>query len=157
MSEQVKPIPEGYHSLTPYFVVSNAAEAIEFYKNALGAVERFRMEGPGDSVAHAEIQIGSSVLMLSDENPEQGAVSPQTLGGSPVHVLLYVEDVDAGYRQALAAGATEVMPPMDMFWGDRFGKFSDPYGHNWSIATHTEDISPEEMQERAQEAFAPQT
>lgn len=112
------------------------------------------MDGPGGMIMHAEIKIGDSVLMISDENPEQGAVAPSWLGGSPVHILIYVEDVDAGYQRAVDAGANGVMPPMDMFWGDRFGKFTDPYGHNWSIATHTEDVSPEEMAQRAQEAFA---
>ena len=157
MSETVKPIPDGYHTMTPYFVVPKAAEAIDFYAKAFGAEELYRMEGPGGSVMHAEIRIGDSVMMLSDENPEQGAIAPSTLGGSPVHILLYVEDVDAGYRRAVDAGAKEVMPPTDMFWGDRFGKFTDPFGHNWSMATHTENVAPEEMNKRAQEVFAQQT
>ena len=154
MSNEVKAQPDGYHTLNPYFVVSSAAEAIDFYTKALGAEELFRMDGPGGMIMHAEIRIGDSVLMISDENPEQGAVAPSSLGGSPVHVLIYVDDVDAGYQRAVDAGATGVMPPADMFWGDRFGKFVDPFGHNWSIATHTEDVSPEEMGKRAQEAFA---
>ncbi len=156
MSDEIKPIPDGYNNLNAYFVVPSAAKAIDFYTKALGATELFRMEGPGGSVMHAEVRIGDSVLMLSDENPTQGAVTPTSLGGSPVHILMYVEDVDAGYRQAIEAGATAVMPPADMFWGDRFGKFTDPFGHNWSIATHIENVSPEEMGRRAKEAFAQQ-
>lgn len=154
MSNEVQAQPQGYHTLNPYFVVPNAAEAIDFYSKALGAVELYRMDGPGGMIMHAEIKIGDSVLMLSDENPEQGAVAPSSLGGSPVHILLYVDDVDAGYQRAVDAGANGVMPPMDMFWGDRFGKFTDPFGHNWSIATHVEDVAPDEMAKRAQEAFA---
>jgi PhnB protein len=156
MSDEIKAIPEGYNSLNAYFVVPSAADAIEFYTKALGAAELFRMEGPGGSVMHAEVRIGDSVLMLSDENPSQGTVAPASLGGSPVHILMYVEDVDTGYRQAIEGGAKEVMPPADMFWGDRFGKFIDPFGHNWSIATHVENVSPEEMNRRAEEAFAQQ-
>ena len=156
MSDAVKPKPDGYHSVTPYLVISGAAEAIGFYAKALGAVERFRMPGPDGKIMHAEIQIGDSVVMLGDENIEMGASSPATLGGTPVGQLIYVEDVDAAFRQALSAGATELLPPTDMFWGDRYCKLQDPFGHQWSIATHIEDVSAEEMNERAAAAFAEQ-
>jgi PhnB protein len=144
----VKAIPDGYYSLTPYLVVKGAAEAIEFYKKAFSATETVRMPGPDGRIMHAEVQIGNSMLMLSDENPEQGQVSPSTLGGSGCSVMLYTNDVDATYKQALAAGATGVMPPVDMFWGDRMGNVKDPFGHSWAIATHKEDVSPEEMEKR---------
>jgi PhnB protein len=144
----VKAIPDGYYSLTPYLVVKGAAEAIEFYKKAFGATETLRMPGPGGRIMHAEIKIGNSVLMLSDENPEQQQLSPVTLGGSGSSVMLYTSDVDATFKQATAAGATVVMPLMDMFWGDRMGNLKDPFGHSWAIATHKEDVSPEEMGKR---------
>ena len=144
----VKAIPDGYYSLTPYLVVKGAAEALEFYKKAFGATETLRMPGPGGRIMHAEIKIGDSVLMLSDENPERQQLSPVTLGGSGSSVMLYTSDVDATINQAAAAGATVVMPPMDMFWGDRMGNLKDPFGHCWAIATHKEDVPPEEMGKR---------
>jgi PhnB protein len=144
----VKPIPEGYHSVTPYLIVNDGARAIDFYKRAFGAVELFRMEGPGGTIRHAEIRIGDSPVMLSDEAPEMGARSPQALGGSPVHLMIYVEDVDTMFPQAIAAGATETQPLKDQFYGDRSGSLKDPFGHSWSIATHKEEVSPEEMNRR---------
>ncbi len=151
----VKPIPDGYSTVTPYLVVRNAGQAIEFYKKALGAEEIFRMPGPdGKSVAHAEVRIGNSMVMLSDENPEWGTKSPQTLNGTPVSLFIYSENVDAAFQRATQAGCKTVMPPTDMFWGDRFCKLTDPYGHSWQIATHKEDVSPAEMEKRAQEFYA---
>ena len=147
------PIPDGYHTVTPYLICKGAAEAIDFYTKAFGAVERFRMPGPGGNVMHAEIQIGDSVVMLSDENPDLGALSPQTLGGTCGSILIYTDNVDSAYEQAVEAGATATMPPNDMFWGDRYGRLVDPFGHHWGVATHIEDVSPEEMGERA-EAYA---
>lgn len=144
----VKAIPDGYYSLTPYLVVKGAAEAIAFYTKAFGATETMRMPGPEGRIMHAEIRIGNSTLMLSDENPEQGQISPTTLGGSGCSVMLYTDDVDATFKQAVAAGATAVMPPVDMFWGDRMGNLKDPFGHSWAVATHKEDVSPEEMGKR---------
>ena len=144
----VKAIPDGYYSLTPYLVVKGAEQAIEFYTKAFGATETVRMPGPGGRIMHAEIQIGNSMLMLADENPERGYFSPVTLGGSGSSIMLYTGDVDATFQQAVAAGATAVMPPMDMFWGDRMGNLKDPFGHVWAIATHKEDVSPEEMGKR---------
>lgn len=144
----VKPVPDGYHTAIPYLVVRGASDAIAYYTSAFGATERYRMPGPGGAVMHAEIQIGDSVVMLCDENPGMGSVSPATLNGTTVSVFLYVPDVDAVFAQAVAAGATAVMPPTDMFWGDRFGKLKDPFGHEWGIATHIEDVSPEEMEKR---------
>jgi PhnB protein len=154
MSDTVRPIPEGFSTLSTYLVVENAGEAIDFYTRALGAKERYRMPGPDDKIMHAELQIGDCVLMLSDEHPEQDALSPKALGGSPVSLFLYTEDMDSAFQQAVDAGAEVVMPPTLMFWGDRYGKFKDPFGHIWQIATHVEDVSPEEMMKRAQEAFA---
>lgn len=144
----VKPVPDGYHTVIPYLVVRGASDAIAFYGKALGATELVRMPGPGGAVMHAELKIGDSVVMLTDENPEMGSVSPATLNGTPVSVFLYVPDVDALFGQAVAAGATALMPPTDMFWGDRFGKLKDPFGHEWAMATHIEDVTPEEMQKR---------
>ena len=150
-ARSTRAIPEGYHTLTPTLVVNGAAEAIEFYKRAFGAVELFRMPAPdGQKLWHAELQIGDSRIMLSDEFSEMcGSRSPQTLGGSPVGIHLYVEDADAAVQRAVDAGATVVMPLTDMFWGDRFGGIVDPFGHRWSIATHVEDVSEEEMARRA--------
>lgn len=144
----VKAIPDGYYSLTPYLVVKGAAEAIEFYKKVFGAVEMMRMPGPGGSIMHAEVKIGNSILMLADENPERGAVSPATLGGAACSVMFYTDDVDAVCAKAVSAGAKQVSPPTDMFWGDRMANLIDPFGHNWGVATHKEDVSPEEMQKR---------
>jgi uncharacterized glyoxalase superfamily protein PhnB len=146
---KAKPIPEGYHTATPYLIIQGAANAIEFYKKAFGAKELVRMPGPGGKLMHAEIQIGDSPIMLSDEFPEYGTRSPKTLGGTPVGVFLYVENVDAVFRQALTAGAKELMPVQDQFWGDRYGKLEDPFGHQWQLATHQEDVAPEELARRA--------
>jgi PhnB protein len=144
----VKPIPDGYSTATPYLIVKDAPRAIEFYKQAFGATELMRLAEPGGRVGHAEIQIGNARLMLADEFPEMGIRGPQALGGSPVTFLLYVEDVDARFRQAVAAGATVQRPLKDQFYGDRLGTVTDPFGHVWTIATHTEDVSPEEMEKR---------
>ena len=144
----VKPIPDGYHSVTPYLIVKGAADAIEFYKKAFGATELFRMPAPDGKIGHAEIKIGDSPIMLSDEQPELGYVGPATLGGSPVSIMIYVEDVDTVYPQALAAGGQEVKPLQDQFYGDRSGSLKDPFGHMWHVATHKEDVTPEEMDKR---------
>lgn len=149
MAGQVRPVPEGYHTLTPYLVVEDAARAIDFYKRAFGAQERVRMGGPGGKIGHAELKIGDSMIMLSDEMPGGGCRSPHSLGGTTASVFLYVNDVDSAFKQAEAAGAKAEMPPTDMFWGDRFGKLSDPFGHSWAMATHKEDVAPEEMQKRS--------
>jgi PhnB protein len=152
MTNAVKPIPDGYHAVTPYLIVNGAASAIEFYKNALGASERLRVPAPAGRIGHAELQFGDSVVMLADEFPEMGARGPQSFGGSPVSIHLYVEDVDAVFRQAIAAGATLLRPVQDQFYGDRTGSFTDPFGHIWHIATHKEDLSPDELQKRAAQA-----
>jgi PhnB protein len=150
---KVNPIPNGYHAVTPYLIIQGAGEAIEFYKRAFGAEEICRMGMPNGKVMHAELKIGDSFVMVGDEHPEFNR-SPKTLGGTPVGLHLYVPDVDAAFTRAVGAGATVKMPPMDMFWGDRFGKVVDPFGHEWSIATHKEDVGPEEMGRRAQAAMA---
>jgi PhnB protein len=150
----VKPIPDGYHSVTPYLIMRDAAKAIDFYKRALGATELFRMDAPGGKIGHAEIRIGDSVVMISDESPQGGCVSPQTLGGSAVSLFLYVPDVDAAFKRAVDAGAKSGMAPTDMFWGDRFGKLTDPFGHDWAMATHKEDLSHEEIKKRGAAAMA---
>jgi uncharacterized glyoxalase superfamily protein PhnB len=144
----VKPIPEGFHSITPHLAVRDAAKALAFYAKAFGAEEHFRMPGPGGIVMHAEMQIGDSKFMLGEEDPERGASSPQTIGGSPVSLMVYVKDVDAAFERAEKAGCTVQMPLEDMFWGDRYGKLQDPFGHHWSLATHKEDVAPEEMAKR---------
>jgi PhnB protein len=148
----VKPIPEGYHSVTPYLCVKGAAQAIEFYKRALSAIERMRIAHPDGRVGHAEIQIGDSVIMLSDEFPDMGARSPQSLGGSPVSIHLYVDDADAIFNQAVSAGAKIKRPMADQFYGDRLGGVEDPFGHTWWISTHKEDLSPQEIERRAASA-----
>jgi PhnB protein len=145
----VKPIPEGYHSVTPYLSVKGAADAIEFYKKAFGAVELFRMAGPDGKVAHAEIKIGDSPIMLADEFPDMQFFSPTTLGGSPVGIMIYVDDVDKIYKQSLESGGQEIKPLQDQFYGDRSGTFKDPFGHIWTVATHKEDVSEDEMKRRA--------
>jgi PhnB protein len=150
----VKPIPEGYHSVTPYLAVDDAAGAIDYYKNAFGAKERGRMEAPGGKVGHAELEIGDSVVMLSDALPQFSTRAPKELGGTSVSIFMYVEDVDAVVKQAIDAGATVTTEVADQFWGDRFGVVQDPFGHLWSIATHVEDVPPEEMAERAKAAMA---
>ncbi len=149
-----QPIPAGYQSLIPSLSVDDAAQAIEFYKRAFGAQERARMEAPDGKIAHAEIEINGSVLMLADSFPQSTSRAPKELGGTSVGVFMYVEDVDAVVQQAVDAGATVTMPVDDMFWGDRYGKIADPYGHEWEIATHVEDLSPEEVEERGRQAMA---
>ncbi len=148
MPSPAKPIPEGYHTITPYLIINGAADAIEFYKKAFGATELFRMGGPGDKVMHAEMKIGDSPLMLADEFPEMGYRGPKALGGTPVSLMLYVEDVDALAAQATAAGAKVMRPVQDQFYGDRSGTFVDPFGHVWTISTHKEDVPMEEMKRR---------
>jgi PhnB protein len=148
----VKPIPDGYRSVTPYLIVSGAAAAIDFYARALGATERMRMTGPDGKVGHAEIMVGDSVLMLADEAPERGIRSPKALGGAGVHLLLYVEDVDTRFERAVAAGGRVVRPLADQFYGDRSGTLEDPFGHQWTLATHVEDVSDEEMRRRHDDA-----
>jgi len=149
-----KPIPEGYHTVTPYLAVDDAAKAIEFYKRAFGAKERVRMEAPGGKIGHAELEIGDSILMLSDTFPQATTKPPKELGGTSASVFMYAEDVDEVVRQAVDAGATVTMEVADQFWGDRFGTVSDPFGHLWSIATHVEDLTPEEIAERGKAAMA---
>lgn len=146
---QVKPIPEGMHSVTPHIVCAGAADAIEFYKKAFNAVEQVRLDGPTGKLVHACIQIGNSRVMLADENPEWGSIGPNTLKGSSVTLHLYVEDADQVFAQAINAGATLKMPLTNMFWGDRYGLVTDPYGHIWAIATHIKDVSLEEIQASA--------
>jgi uncharacterized glyoxalase superfamily protein PhnB len=150
----VQPIPEGYHTLTPYLAVDDARKAIDFYKRAFGATERGIMEGPDGKVAHAELQVGDSVLMLSDPFPQASSKPPTQVGATTSGLFMYVEDVDSALQKAVDAGATLTMPADDMFWGDRFGAVADPFGHQWQLATHKEDVSPEEMQERAKTAMA---
>lgn len=149
-----KAIPEGYHTLTPYLAVDDAAQAIEYYKNAFGAKERMRMERPDGKIGHAELEIGDSMVMLSDPFPHATTRPPKELGGTSGSVFMYVEDVDAVVKQAVDTGATITMEVADQFWGDRFGSIQDPFGHSWSIATHVEDVPPEEMAERAKQAMA---
>jgi PhnB protein len=147
----VKPIPEGYPQVIPYLAVDDANAAIEFYGNVLGARERMRMGAPGGKVGHAELEVGDSLVMLADEFPDMGAVSPKTVGGTPVTIMVYVDDVDAAFKRALQAGAKELRPLENQFYGDRTAQFEDPFGHRWNIATHVEDIPPDEMQRRAAE------
>lgn len=149
-----KPIPEGFRTITPHIIVRDANRAIDFYKQAFGAKELRRMPGPNGGLMHAELRIGDSILMLADEFPGMGALSPLSIGGTPVSIHLYVEDVDAATQQAIAAGATVKMPVADMFWGDRYGIVADPFGHQWSIATHTQDLTEVEMQQAAVKAMA---
>lgn len=149
MAGKVKTTPDGYHTVTPYLTIRNAAGAIDFYKKAFGATELMRMADPSGKVGHAELKIGDSPIMLSDEFPEMDVRSPETIGGSPVAIMLYVEDVDTIARQAVAAGAKIVKPVEDQFYGDRAGKLLDPFGHVWWIATHKEDLSPAEIRKRA--------
>jgi uncharacterized glyoxalase superfamily protein PhnB len=144
----VKPVPDGYHTVTPYLVVRDAAAAIAFYAKAFGAEELFRMPGPGGVVMHAELKLGDSIVMLGEESLQMGTSAPQTIGGSPVSLMVYLNDVDASFARAAQAGCTVEMPPTDMFWGDRYGKLQDPFGHHWSLATHQEDVSPEDMAKR---------
>lgn len=146
---KVNPIPEGYHSVTPYLSIKGAAKAIDYYKEVFGATELFRMGAPDGKIGHAEIKIGNSPIMLADEFPEMEFVSPQTLGGSPIGLMIYVDDVDTMFNKAIGAGATEVKPLQDQFYGDRSGTLKDPFGHVWTVATHVEDVAPEELQKRA--------
>lgn len=149
----VKPIPEGYPQVTPYLCVDGAADAINFYCKVLGASERMRMPMPGGKIGHAELELGNSVIMLSDEAPEMGIRSPKAIGGTPVTLSVYVEDVDFVFEQALEAGATSLRGVEDQFYGDRSGQFEDPFGHRWSVATHVEDVPADEMERRAAEAM----
>jgi PhnB protein len=149
-----KPVPEGYHTVSPYLAVDDAARAIEYYAKAFGAKELVRMDAPGGGIAHAELGIGDSRIMLSDPFPQGSTRPPKELGGTSVSVFMYAEDVDAVVKQAVDAGATVTMEVADQFWGDRFGAVTDPFGHVWSIATHVEDVPPEEMAERAKAAMA---
>lgn len=153
MSSRIKPIPSGFHTLTPHLVVKGASKAIEFYKKAFGAEEIGRVPGPdGKSLMHADLRIGDSHVFLVDEFPEMGCRGPESIGGTPVTIHMYVEDVDAAFAKAVAAGAQVKMPLSDMFWGDRYGVLADPFGHAWSIATHKEDVTPGEIGKRAQTA-----
>lgn len=152
MPENVNPIPEGYEGVTPYLICKNAEAAIEFYTRAFGGVELFRIGSPG-MVGHAEMKIGKAIIMLADEHPEMGAVSPETVGGTPVQLMIYVEDVDAFTAKAVTEGLSVLRPVEDQFYGDRSGQFKDPFGHVWSFATHIEDVSPEEMNNRAAAAY----
>jgi PhnB protein len=152
-----KPIPDGYHAVSPYLIVSDGAAAIEFYRKAFGATERMRLTRPDGKIGHAELAIGDSIVMLADEYPEHGARSPQTVSGSPVMLHLYVADVDAVYARAVAAGAAATRPVQDMFYGDRAGGITDPFGHSWHIATHIEDVAPDEIDRRAAAAMRDQT
>ncbi|MEX2185201.1 MAG: VOC family protein [Pirellulales bacterium] len=144
----VKAIPDGYHSVTPYLICGGATDALAFYAKTFAATERMRLETPDGKIGHAEIDIGDSCVMLADEHPEMGAVGPKTVGGSPVGICLYVEDCDAVFQRAVAAGATVVRPLADQFYGDRSGTIEDPFGHKWTIATHKEDLTPEEIAAR---------
>jgi PhnB protein len=164
MANKVKPkarapqgVPEGFSTVTPHLNVRDAGQALEFYKKAFGAKETVRMPGPGGKILHAEIKIGDSHLFLADEMPEWGSRSPLTIGGTATAICLYVDDADAVFNQAVAAGAKVLMPLQDQFWGDRYGKLSDPFGHEWAVATHLEDLSPEEMKKRQEVAMAQMT
>ena len=149
----VKPIPDGYPQVTPYLCVDGAAAAIEFYGKVFGAKERMRMPSPGGKVGHAELELGESVIMLSDEHPDMGVLGPKSVGGTPVTISVYVEDVDAVFDAAVAAGANALRPVENMFYGDRTGQFEDPFGHKWSVATHVEDVPPDEMEKRMAEVM----
>jgi PhnB protein len=153
MQQDVRPIPEGFRSVTPHLVCNGAGSAIDFYKQAFGAVEVGRLPLPDGRLGHAEIRIGDSRIMLADDFPEYGSHGPQALKGTPVYIHLYVEDADALWAQALAAGARPVMPLADMFWGDRYGQVEDPFGHRWSIATHKQDLTMAQMQAAMQQAM----
>jgi PhnB protein len=148
MAGKVKPVPDGYHTATPYLIVKGAAKAIEFYKQAFGATELERMEMPDGKIAHAEIKVGDSIIMLGDESPQQGTRSPQSLGGSSCGLYLYVEDVDKTFDRAITAGATSTMEVKDQFYGDRNGSLVDPFGHTWYVATRKENLSMDEIRQR---------
>jgi PhnB protein len=153
MTSKIKPVPDGYPTATPYLTIKNAAGAIDFYKRAFDATETMRMTDPSGRIGHAEIKIGNSPIMLSDEFPDMGARSPESIGGSPIMIHLYVEDVDKLAKQAVAAGAKLLTPVADQFYGDRGGKLADPFGHIWWIATHKEDVAPDELRKRAAAMF----
>jgi PhnB protein len=153
----VRARPEGYPQVTPYLIVDGADAAIGFYTETFGATERMRMDGPDGKVGHAELEIGDGLVMLADENPDMGARSPKSVGGTPVTIHVYVDDVDAAFEAALAAGATELRAVENQFYGDRSGQFEDPFGHHWNVATHVEDVPPEEMERRAAEMMAGQS
>ena len=150
----VQPVPDGYHTVSPYLAVEDAAAAIDYYKKAFGATERVRMEAPDGKIGHAELEIGDSIVMLADPFPQASTKPPHELGGTSAGVFLYVEDVDQVVKRAVEAGATVTMEVADQFWGDRFGTVTDPFGHVWSVATHVEDVPPAEMAERAKAAMA---
>jgi PhnB protein len=150
---KVKPIPEGYPQVIPYLSVDGASAAIEFYGNVLGATERVRMPAPDGKIGHAELQVGDSVIMLADEFPDFGNRGPKSVGGTPVTLSIYVEDVDSVFDKAIKAGATSLRPVENQFYGDRTGQFEDPFGHRWSVGTHIEDVSPDDMRERAAKAM----
>ena len=155
MTNQIKAVPEGHHTLTPHLIVKGADEAIEFYKKVFGAEEITRLPGPdGKSIMHAALQIGDSRLFLVEEFPQMGSGGPLSIGGTPVAIHVYVEDADAVFNRALASGAQVRMPLENAFWGDRYGQFTDPFGHRWSVATRKEELTPEEIGKRAQAAFA---
>ena len=154
MPTTVKPIPDGHRTVAPYLAIKNAASALEFYRKAFGAIETYTLIVPDGRVGHAEIRLGDSLIMLSDEFPEFGGKAPEALGGSPVSIHLYVDDVDAFFKKALAAGARELKPVADQFYGDRSGQLEDPFGHLWWVATHKEDVAPEELQKRVRALFA---
>lgn len=154
---QIAPIPEGFSTVTPHLVCEGAADAIVFYQKAFNAVEMSRMPGPEGKIMHAQVRIGNAIVMLVDDFPDWGSIGPKALKGTPVVLHLYVEDCDAAYNQAVAAGASAKMPPADMFWGDRYGMVSDPFGHIWSIATHQRDMTPDQMQAEMQQAMSAAT
>ena len=154
MTQQVQPVPEGFHTVTPHLVIKGASEAIEFYKKAFGAAEISRLPGPDGKLMHGSLKIGDSIVFLVDENPQWGSNGPLSLGGTPITLHLYVEDVDTAFSQAVEAGASVKMPPADMFWGDRYGVITDPFGHSWSLATRKQDLTPEQVAKNAEEMFA---
>lgn len=154
MKKSTQPVPPGFHTITPSLTVRNGAQAMEFYKKALGAEERMRMAGPDGKITHAELKIGDSIIFLNDESPAMGSNSPQTLGGATGGFYLYVEDVDNAFQRAIDAGGKSTCPVTDMFWGDRMGNFTDPYGYAWTLATHTQDMTEQETEEGAKAFYA---
>ena len=154
MAKNAPPVPKGYHTVTPSLFVAGAAKALEFYKKALGAEELMRFEGPDGKIMHAEFKVGDSIVMLADEMPDQGGRSPKSIGGTPVSFFLYGENVDAAWKRALDAGAKEIVPLADQFWGDRTGCLEDPFGHQWWLAQHVEDLTPEQIRKNAEAFFS---
>ncbi len=154
MAQKAQAIPQGYHTVTPSLCVAGAAKAIDFYKKAFGAEERMRFPAPDGSIMHAELTIGDSIIMLADEMPEQGGRGPKSIGGTPVSFFIYRENVDAAWKQAVGAGAKEIMPLADQFWGDRTGCLEDPFGHQWWLAQHIQDLTPEQLQKNAEAFYA---